>query len=323
MTETRLADRRLRIAFFGTPEFAQSILQSLLDAGDDDVVLVVSQPDKPQGRKRKIVPPPVKALALSREIEVAQPRKMKDGSLARLLVDRRIDLGIVAAYGRILTQDTLDAPVFGFWNVHGSLLPRHRGAAPMQQAVLEGDERTGVDLMVMTAGCDEGPVLDRREFPLDDAATIGTLSVALARLGGALLVEGLRTAKREGLDAVDQDHDAATYTRLLTKQDGLLDFALDAKVIDRRIRALNPWPGTFVRPDSGPLRILEARAVATQVAVPPGTVVEAQSRLIVAAGTGALEILRLQPPGKRPMPACDYLRGAGREVREGDLFPGC
>jgi methionyl-tRNA formyltransferase len=311
-----LPDRRLRLAFFGTPELAATILGHLLEAGQDDVVCVVCQPDKPRGRKRQVEAPPVKLRAEAAGLEVLQPTKMRDGSLARALTERRVELAVVAAYGRILTQDSLDAPTHGCWNVHASLLPRHRGASPIQHAILAGDAETGVDVMRMTAGLDEGPVLLERRLAIAPDWTAGRLSEALAELGGRAIVEAIARARAEGLEVRPQDDAAATYAPLIRKEDGHLDLRQPAAALARRVRAFDPWPGTFLRRPEGPLRILRAEASPGDGF--PGRVVGLDDGLILGTGDGRLVVREVQPPGKRPMPVADFLRGAGRGLTVGD-----
>ncbi len=296
------------------------MLARLLDAGGDEVVLVVCQPNRPKGRGKKLVAPPVKELALARGLEVVQPRKLRDGMLAAQLLELSIDLAIVVAYGRILPVDVFEAPTFATWNVHASLLPRHRGASPIQHAILAGDEETGVTLMRLSEGMDEGPMLHTKRVHVGEQ-TGGELFDTLATLGGEALVEGLALAKRDGLDVVPQPDDGVTYAPMIDKQDGLLDFeASDAATLARRVRAFDPWPGTFVRDAKGqPLKITSARAVEADGA--PGTIVSLKP-LVVAAASGGLEIETLQPPGKKPMPADAYLNGAGRHLAVGAPLAG-
>lgn len=320
-----LPNRRLRLAFFGTPDIARVMLERLLDTGADDVVLVVCQPDRPKGRGKLVEAPPVKVLAESRGIPVLQPQKLKDGALAATMRDAGLDLAIVVAYGRILPADVFGAPALGTWNVHASLLPRHRGASPIQHAILAGDSETGVTLMELTAGLDEGPMLLERRVALTGLETGGSLTATLAELGAELLVEGLARGKQLGLEVLPQDDTRATYAPLLEKTDGALDFTLPAAELERRVRALDPWPGAFVTDAAGqPLKVLRARSCPDGQgdAGEPGTLTEVGPRLRVRTGSGDLELLELQPSGKRPMSAGDYLRGAGRQLRIGSRFPG-
>jgi methionyl-tRNA formyltransferase len=312
----------LRLAFFGTPEIARTMLEALLDAGKDRVELVVCQPDRPRGRGQKLEPPPVKQAAEARGLPVLQPIKLKDGVLASELVARGIELAIVVAYGRIVPRAVFEAPTFHTWNVHASLLPRHRRASPIQHAILAGDASTGVTLMQLSEGLDEGPMLHTRALPLDSTETAGSLTESLARLGAEALLEGLRLAKREGLTVTPQDDAAATEAPLIEKAAGELDFTRSAVELERRVRGLSPWPGTFVLDArKEPLKIPGVRARDGADGV-PGTIAAVGTALALHTGRGWLEVLELQPPGKRAMSAADYLRGAGRGLQPGGAFPG-
>lgn len=313
MTETvRLPDRRLKLAFFGTPEIAATHLRALIDADDDDVALVVSQPDRPRGRGRALEPTPVKAVAQAAGLEVLQPTKLKDGKLARRLLDAEIDLAVVVAYGRILPTDLFRAPAFDTWNVHASILPRHRGAAPIQHAILEGDPEAGVTLMLVSEGMDEGDMLLVRSAPVEPDETSGALFSRLAALGAEALLEGLRGAKGPGLPRTPQDPGAATYAPLLTKADGRLDPAAPAEVLARRVRGLHPWPGAFLDTSEGRLKVHRARPVSERPVAPETAgdpVATADGRLLLPTPDGALELLEVQAPGKKAMSAAAYLRG--------------
>jgi methionyl-tRNA formyltransferase len=317
----KLPERPLRLAFFGTPEIARVVLERLIAAQTDLVLLAICQPDRPRGRGKKVEPPPVKEAALLHGIEVLQPLKLKDGAVAAKLRELALDLAIVVAYGRILPPDVFEAPAHGTWNVHASLLPRHRGASPIQHAILAGDPETGVTLMQMTAGLDEGAMLLKRAIALGGDETGGSLTAKLAELGASALLEGLALAKTTGLPIEPQDPALATHAPLLEKAEGAIDFDLPAAVIARRVRALTPWPGTFVPgADGQPIKITRARELPAAADQPPGTIVEAGDRLTIATGFGLLEILELQPPGKRNLRAADYLRGAGRHLQIGTRF---
>lgn len=314
-----LPNRRLRLAYFGTPDIAKTVLAALLDAGQDDVVLVVSQPDRPKGRGKKLEPTPVKALAEARGLPVTQPTKLKDGALAAQLRALEVDLAIVVAYGRILPKDTFEAPAAHTWNVHASLLPRHRGASPIQHAILAGDAETGVTLMQLSEGLDEGAMLYARSLPLDGTETSETLTEALAKLGGEALVAGLALAKTEGLEVTPQDEARVTYAGLIDKAEGALDFTRPAAELERRIRAFHPWPGGFVPMPDGPLKILAATVGPDVPDARPGTLT-ALKPLTVQTGAGTLVITQLQPPGKRPMDAAAFLNGAGRGLTVGTVW---
>lgn len=316
----KLPDRRLRVAFFGTPDLAATVLGGLIEANDDDVALVVCQPDRPKGRGRGTSSPPVKALALTHGLTVRQPKRLKDGALADELLSLQVDLSVVVAYGRILPPDLFRAPPYETVNVHASLLPRHRGASPIQHAILSGDPRTGVTLMKLSEGMDEGDMLHTRAIDIPPDATGGSLFDTLAALGRDALIEGLRLAKQEGLTVTPQDAAAATYAPLLSKSDGALDFAQPASRLADRIRALHPWPGTFISSPRGPLKVLSARVVEGEGTA--GARLDDPTRLVVATSEGALELVTVQPPGKRPMSGADYLRGQGRIWSVHEPFPG-
>jgi methionyl-tRNA formyltransferase len=314
-----LPDRRLKVAFFGTPDIAGVHLQRLIDEDTDDVALVISQPDRPKGRGRTLEPTPTKTVAEAAGVEVVQPRKLRDGVLAGRLRREGFDLAIVVAYGRILPVDLYEAPAFDTWNVHASLLPRHRGAAPIQHAILEGDAETGVTLMLLSEAMDEGDMLLRKATPVGPEETSGELFERLAGFGAETLVEGLRLAKAEGLVRTVQDPAAATYAPMLRKADGRLDLTQSAEPLARRVRGLHPWPGAFLEGPQGPIKVHRARAVPIAGDARPGTIVQAgPDRLVIAAGAGGLELLELQLPGKKALSAADYLRGAGRSLRPGD-----
>lgn len=317
-----LPDRRLRLAYFGTPELARVILAAILEADQDDVALVVCQPDKPKGRGNKVEAPPTKELALARGIPVLQPTKMKDGVLTAAIKEAKIDLAIVAAFGRILPQDLLDAPTFGCWNVHASILPRHRGASPIQQCLLDGDEKTGVTLMQMTLGLDEGPMLLVQEIDIARDETTTSLSAKLATLGATVALRGIHAAKHEGLEVRPQDNAHASFAPIIEKSAGRIELSRPAEVLDRQIRALNPWPSTWIELSEGsePLKVISA-VPRPDISGTPGQVLDTKNTLLIATGAGALEVREVQPPGKRPMPVADYLRGAGRSLAIGTLLP--
>lgn len=296
------------------------MLERLLDAGGDRLIRVYAQPDRPKGRGRKVVPPPTKVLAEARGVPVAQPTKLKDGAVAAQIRADRIDLAVVVAYGRILPPAVFEAPTLDTWNVHASLLPAYRGAAPIQHAILNGDRTTGVTLMQLRAGLDEGPMLLERSLDIAPHETAGALTERLAVLGADVLLEGIQRAKTEGLEVRPQDDALATFAPLLDKNDGALDLNARASVLARKVRAFDPWPGTFVPTPEGPLKILAARATEGAPDARPGEVVSLEP-LRVQTGEGALEIDRLQAPGKKPVSAADYLRGSGRHLAIGSSFP--
>jgi methionyl-tRNA formyltransferase len=298
----------LRVVFAGTPEFAVPCLDALLAAGVD-CVAVYTQPDRPAGRGRQLQPGPVKQRALDAGVPVEQPESLKDESVRAHLAAYAPDLLVVVAYGLILPRAVLAVPRLGCWNVHGSLLPRWRGAAPIQRAILAGDAQTGVDLMQMEAGLDTGPVLLQRSTPIAPDDTSATLHDRLAVLGAEVLREGLARLQRgEPLPPTPQPAEGVTYAHKLDKSEALLDWNEAALVLDRKIRAFNPWPVAEAMIAGERVRIHAAEPVDAQGE--PGTPVRAsRSRLAIACGDGALAILKLQRAGGRIIDAADYVNG--------------
>ena len=300
-----------RIAFMGSPEFAVASLRALLAAGAD-VRLVVTQPDKPAGRGNQLKAPAVKTFALEAGLTVLQPTKVRDGSLAQRIREEGIDLLVVAAYGRILGRDVLDAAPRGCVNVHASLLPRWRGASPITRAIAAGDAKSGVCLMQMEAGLDTGPVLDRVEVPITQEDTTASLEGKLADAGARLLTARLDDLLAGRLVPVVQDEAGVTLAPPLDKADGRIDWTQPAEKIHAQVRAMQPWPcATTLVPQ--PAEVWKVFAEGLQLgehAGMPGTVAALQGDAIwVHCGNGSLRITRLQRPDKRQMTAGEVLRG--------------
>ena len=300
-----------RIAFAGTPEFAVPTLDAIVAAGAR-VPLVLTQPDRPAGRGRRLTPPPVKRAADAHGLEVQQPERLRDPMLpAAWGLDAPPDLLVVVAYGLLLPDWLLAWPRFGCVNVHASLLPRWRGAAPIQHAILAGDPVTGVSLMRMERGLDTGPVYASRSTPIGPTETAGELHDRLARLGAELAAETLPAVLDGSLEPVPQDEKSATYAPKIDKADARLDFGLSAEDLARRVRAYNPWPMAFAELSDGRvLKVHSARALPDDApaGTSPGRVLAASKAGIdVATGRGVLRIERLQPPSSRPMDVAAYL----------------
>ncbi|MFS8606474.1 MAG: methionyl-tRNA formyltransferase [Gammaproteobacteria bacterium] len=301
-----------RIAFAGTPAFAVPALEAIVAAGAH-VPLVLTQPDRPAGRGRKLTPPPVKEAALAHGLPVAQPSSLADAAVAREWgLDRPPDLLVVVAYGLLLPRWVLDWPARGCVNIHASLLPRWRGAAPIQHAILAGDAETGISLMRMDEGLDTGPVYCSRSIPIEPTQTAGELHDRLARLGAELLAESLPALLSSELTPVPQDEALATYAPKIAKADARLDFHKPAERLAREVRAYHPWPVAFAEDRDGRvLRVHAAEALAaTEDAARfrPGQVVAAsRDGIDVKAGDGVLRLLRVQPPSSRVMDAAAYL----------------
>ncbi|WP_049623685.1 methionyl-tRNA formyltransferase [Frateuria defendens] len=303
-----MSARPLRVVFAGTPEFSVPCLEACRASGAE-VVAVYTQPDRPAGRGRRLTPSPVKQAALAAGIPVEQPETLKGAEAQARLAAYAPDLMVVVAYGLILPRKVLATPRLGCWNVHASLLPRWRGAAPIQRAILAGDTESGVDLMRMEAGLDTGPVLLERRTPIARTDTGGTLHDRLAALGAEVLAEGLRrTLAGETLAATPQPAEGVTYAHKLDKAEARLDFARPAIELERTVRAFDPWPVAEGGIDGETLRIWAAEAIEGRPGAAPGTVL-AMSRagLDIACGDGALRVTALQRAGGKRISAADYV----------------
>ena len=296
----------MRIVFMGTPDFAVPCLQRLLEDGHE-VPAVFTQPDKPVGRHAVLTPPPVKQLALSHGIPVYQPTKMRDGTVAALLRELAPDCLVVVAYGRILPQEILDVPPRGCVNIHGSLLPRYRGAAPIQWSVIRGETVTGVTSMFMDAGMDTGDIIDTLTTPIGENETAGELFERLAPLGARLLSTTLAAIADGTVTRRPQNDAEATMAPMLEKAMGRLDLTRPARELHNQVRGMNPWPGAFCTAGGKTLKIHETRVAAGSGA--PGTLLCADP-VTVACGEGALQLVTVQPEGKARMAAEAWLRGA-------------
>jgi methionyl-tRNA formyltransferase len=298
----------LRLVFAGTPDFAVPCLEACRASGAD-VAAVYTQPDRPAGRGRKLTPSPVKQAALAAGIAVEQPESLKSIEAQRTLAAYRPDLLVVVAYGLILPRKVLAIPRLGCWNVHASLLPRWRGAAPIQRAILAGDAESGVDLMQMEAGLDTGPVLLQRRTPIGRDDTAGSLHDRLAALGAQVLAEGLRrTLAGEALIATPQSDEGVTYAHKLDKAGAKLDFSRSAIELERQVRAFDPWPVAEGEVAGEPLRIWAAHAIAADHRAPAGSVLAVgRDGIDLACGRGALRVTAVQRAGGKRIGAIDYL----------------
>lgn len=295
-----------KIVFMGSPDFALHTLQALHES--HPVVGVVTQPDRAAGRGRELRPPPVKTLALELGIPLIQPEKLSEPEALEQLRDWAPDAIVVAAFGQILKQDVLDLPEFGCINVHASLLPRWRGAAPINAAILNGDEETGVTIMKMDAGLDTGPILSQRSVRIQPVETAGSLFETLSTLGADLLLETLPKYFAGEIKPRPQPEEGATYASMLKKEDGLLDFSRPAKELERKVRAFNPWPGTYFKWDGNLLKVHRA-------SIGMGRMREGERGVYLglpAVGTSEnmLVLGKVQPAGKKPMPGKAFLAGA-------------
>lgn len=304
----------MRIIFAGTPPFAAAALEALADAGHD-ISLVLTQPDRPAGRGMKLTSSAVKQAALARGLPVYQPASLKTPEAQAELRAADADVMVVAAYGLILPQAVLDLPRFGCLNIHASLLPRWRGAAPIQRAILAGDHETGITIMQMDAGLDTGAMLAKTVVLILDADTAASLHDTLAAAGARAIVEALEHYST--LVPQAQDDSRATYAAKLSKEEARLDWNQPADVLARAVRAYNPAPGAWTLLDGAPLKIWAAQAVAG--AGHPGEVLRAEAeQLVIACGSGALALHDVQPAGSKRMPAAAFL--AGRALPPGTHF---
>ena len=304
----------MRIIFAGTPPFAAAALDALAAAGHD-IALVLTQPDRPAGRGMKLTPSAVKQTALARNLPVYQPASLKTPESQAALAAVGADVMVVAAYGLILPQAVLDLPRLGCLNIHASLLPRWRGAAPIQRAILAGDAETGITIMQMDAGLDTGAMLAKTVVPIRDTDTAASLHDVLAAAGAAAIVDAL--ANYPALVPEPQDDTQATYAAKLSKDEARLDWNLPADALARAVRAYNPAPGAWTLLDGAPLKIWVAQAVAG--AGTPGVLLRAEAdQLVVACGSGALALQEVQPAGSKRMGATAFL--AGRPLAPGARF---
>lgn len=314
----------MRIVFFGTPEFAVPSLKALLTAGIE-VAAVVTQPDKPQGRSRSALhPSPIKVIAEDLDIPVLQPVKPMGDVFAQTLRRFDCDLGVVVAYGHILRPDILATPRMGMINVHASLLPRLRGAAPIQWAILNGEQETGISIMQMEAGLDSGPVYHRAVLPIGSDETGGELTQRLAQFGSAALIETVTAINKGPLKAVPQDHTLATFAPKIERSHCRITWSEGAECCARRIRAFDPEPGAWTTFEGHEVKLFGARLHhhldldVNENGTQAGTVLQGGERLSISAGNGALMVREVQPSGKRRMPVADWLRG--RPITPGQRF---
>ena len=307
------------VVFMGTPDFAVGSLKALLEAGQYHIQAVVTQPDRPKGRGQKMVETPVKTFALQHGLPVFQPLKVKEAEFVRQLKAWQPDFIVVAAFGQFLTQEILDIPTYGCINVHASLLPKYRGAAPIQYAIIKGEKESGVTIMRMEKGMDTGAMYSRVVVPIDAEMNFARLHDELMEKGAALLADTLPRIA-EGLQPEIQKESEATFATLLTKEMAKIDWNRPAQEVHDRVRGFDPVPGAFTYlPDGKLLKIWETRVTGTRTEALPGTVVSVTKKdFSVACRDGELRILTVQPESKKRMPAAVFLNGRG--VTAGDRF---
>jgi methionyl-tRNA formyltransferase len=297
-----------RIVFMGTPEFAVPVLEALTKT-PHDIPGVFTRPDQPAGRGKKVQSSPVKVFAESRGLPILQPKSFRRPESADELRNLAPDLVVVAAFGLILPADVLAIPARGVVNTHASLLPRHRGAAPIMASILAGDEDTGITLMQMDPGLDTGPILAQRAIPIDRDDTTGTLTPKLARVAADLLIETLPQILSAEIVPHPQDETRATVFKTIRKEEGLIDWTRPASELARRVRAFNPWPSAYTFWNGLSLKVLRARAVPATLNAQPGRVMQMRDEIVVATGDGGLVLQEIQLSGKRAMSIDDFVRG--------------
>ena len=300
----------MKIVFMGTPEYAAKSLEAVILSGRE-VVLVITQPDKPKGRSGELIASPVKECAQRHGIPVFQPERIKRPEAVEELRKYEADVFVVAAFGQILSQEILDMPRLGCLNVHASLLPKYRGASPIQHVILDGEENTGITIMKMDAGIDTGDILYQKEIPIDPKDNYETLCDKLADLGGEAITEALELLEAGELSAVKQDDELSSYAPIIKKEMGRLDFAKPAVSLDRQIRSMTPWPSAFTKWNGKQLKIWKAAPLAETVkkAVPGEVTHVEKDFFIVSTGEGSLRIEEVQLEGKKRMSCHDFLLG--------------
>ena len=310
----------MRIVFMGTPDFAVGSLQALCESGKHEILAVVTQPDRPKGRGNKLLQTPVKEYALEQGLTVYQPQKVKTPEFVELLHELQPELIVVAAFGQFLSKEILELPKYGCINVHASLLPKYRGAAPIQYAIIKGEKESGVTIMQMDIGMDTGAMLDKVVVPIAENTTMGELHDALREQGAALLLEVIDKIASGTAVAEPQDNEQATYATLLDRSMEHIDWSKTAQEVHNLIRGFNPAPSTFTKlPNGKSLKIWGSKMTGKSSTAAAGTVIETgKHSFFVACGEGVLEITEVQPESKKRMPAQVFLNGRG--VQEGDLL---
>lgn len=310
-----MSDIKKGIVFFGTPDFAVPTLKSLI-ANNENILLVITQPDKPKGRGKNVQPPPVKEIAIKQGLKVLQPEKIKDEKFIETLKKLNPEIAIVVAYGKILPREVLEIPAFGCINLHASLLPKYRGAAPIQWALIKGEKITGVTTMLIDEGLDTGPILLQREVPINDDDNAQSLSEKLAVIGADLVLETV-DKMRKGLITPTPQTGQTSYAPPLKKEDGRINWQKSAIEIFNLIRGTYPWPCAYCYFKKERLKIIKAQPLEEKAS--PGLIIKAKDELIIGTGLGTIKILLIQPEGKKIMTAKEFI--CGRKINEGvDYF---
>ena len=311
----------MKIIFMGTPDFSVGTLEALVDAGHE-VVLVVTQPDKPKGRGKEMQFTPVKECAMKYQIPVYQPKRIREAECIETLRQYQADIMVVVAFGQILPKEILDMTPYGCVNVHASLLPKYRGAAPIQWAIIDGEAVTGVTTMQMDEGLDTGDMLLKTEVVMEEKETGGSLHDKLAETGAKLCVETLIGLEHGEITPIPQGETTTSYAKMLDKQLGEIDWHKSAVEIERLIRGLNPWPSAYTNWNGKVMKIWDATVVNQTTDAIPGTIAKVEKdKFFVQTGAGLLEICELQIPGKKRMDAGAFMRGY--QIKEGEILNSC
>ncbi len=304
---------KTRVVFMGTPDFAVPSLNALVKSGYD--VFVVTQPDKPVGRKRTLTPPPVKEAALFAGLTVLQPTRVRNQEAVAELMDFKPDVLVTAAYGQLLPKQVLDIPRIGSLNVHASLLPKWRGAAPIHRALLAGDRETGITIMEMVKALDAGPIVGIEKTPILDSDDVGTLHDRLAEIGANLLTHLLPDYLRGEIPTLEQDELGVTYAERIIREDEFLDFGLDVVKVFNHVRGLSPWPGATAKYGEHFMKLWKAQVYDDKITGAIGQVEQAQTNdIVVQCKNGRLQLLEVQPSGKRKMSADEWYRGSNQSI---------
>lgn len=311
-----------KIVFMGTPQFSVSILESLIANTDYEVVAVFTQPDRPVGRKKIMTPSPVKEVAVAHHIPVFQPEKLSHSQELEWLLQQDIDLLVTAAYGQFLPEALLHHPTYRCVNVHASLLPKYRGGAPIQYALMNGDEKTGVTIMYMAKKMDAGDIISQRALPIEESDNVATLFEKLSVLGTALLSDTLPALFNGTITPVPQNEDEVTFSPAITREEEIIDWQKDAQQIHNQVRAMNSWPGAYTLWDGNRLKIWVSHVVDATHTVAPGNVVtKTKDTVVVACGQQTcLALQEVQPAGKQNMTIQAFCQGVGNKLQVGDQF---
>ncbi len=308
---------KYKIVFMGSPEFAIPALEGLYEK--ENVIAVVTQPDKPKGRGLKKSPCPVKVWALEKGLKVFDPAKIKDPEFINVLNLLNPDLIVVCAYGKILPKDILEIPKFGCWNIHASLLPKYRGASPINWAILEGEKETGITIMVMEEGLDTGPILLQKKIEISEKETAITLSQKLSLLGKNAILEAIELHKKGKLKPIPQPEDGISYAPIIKKEDAFFTFEEPAELIERKVRAFLPWPVAHTYFQNKLLKVYSAETLETEVKEPPGTILKLDKQgILIATLKGAILLKEVQLEGKKRLPAYEF--ACGKRLKTGALF---